>query len=111
RIMKAIRFNRVLLILASLAVAGFAAFGIRATLSRTQPLDEAHRTFSPVSAESSLADKQMRKGELMIKRAPSEPDGYNLLCAAYIQKARDTGDFTFNAKAETALNHSFSVSA
>ena len=109
--MKAIRFNRVLLILASLAVAGFAAFGIRATLSRTQPLDEARRTLSPISAESTLADKQMQKGQAMIKRAPSEPDGYNLLCAAYLQKARDTGDFTFNAKAETALNHSFAVAA
>jgi tetratricopeptide (TPR) repeat protein len=109
--MKAIRFSRVFLILASLAVVSFAAFGIRATLSRTQPLDEAHRTLSPVSAELTIADKQMQKGEAMIKRAPSEPDGYNLLCAAYIQKARDTGDFTFNAKAETALNHSFSVSA
>lgn len=109
--MKAIRFNRVLLILASLAVAGFAVFGIRATLSRTQPLDEAPRAPLPVSAESTLADKQMQKGEAMIKRAPSEPDGYNLLCAAYIQKARDTGDFTFNAKAETALNHSFAIAA
>ncbi|HKS42300.1 MAG TPA: tetratricopeptide repeat protein, partial [Blastocatellia bacterium] len=109
--MKAIRFSRVFLILASLAVVSFAAFGIRATLSRTQLLDEAHRTLSPVSAELTIADKQMQRGEAMIKRAPSEPDGYNLLCAAYIQKARDTGDFTFNAKAETALNHSFAVSA
>ncbi|HST20473.1 MAG TPA: tetratricopeptide repeat protein [Blastocatellia bacterium] len=109
--MKAIRFSRIFLILASLAVVSFAAFGIRATLSRTQPLDEAHRTLSPVSAGLTIADKQMQKGEAMIKRAPSEPDGYNLLCAAYIQKARDTGDFTFNAKAETALNHSFAVSA
>ena len=109
--MKAIRFSRVLFLLASLAVAGFAAFGIRATLSRTQPLGEARRPILPVSAESTLADKQMQKGEAMIKRAPSEPDGYNLLCAAYIQKARDTGDFTFNAKAETALSHSFAVSA
>ncbi len=109
--MKAIRFNRVLLILASLAVAGFAVFGIRAALSRTQPLDEARRTLLPVRAEATLADKQMQKGEAMIRRAPSEPDGYNLLCAAYIQKARDTGDFTFNAKAETALNHSFAVAA
>ena len=109
--MNAKRLNRVFLILASLAVAGFAAFGIRAALSRTQPLDESRRMLSPVSAKSSLADKQMQKGEAMIKRAPSEPDGYNLLCAAYIQKARDTGDFTFNAKAEKALNHSFAVAA
>jgi len=110
-IMKTIRFNRVLLILAALAVAGFAVFGIRATLSRTQPSDESRRTLLPVRSVATLADKQMQKGEAMIKRAPSEPDGYNLLCAAYIQKARDTGDFTFNAKAETALNHSFAVAA
>jgi Flp pilus assembly protein TadD, contains TPR repeats len=109
--MKTIRFNPVLLIIALLAVAAFAVFGIRATLSRTQPLDEAHRMPLPVSAETTLADKQMQRGEAMIKRAPSEPDGYNLLCAAYIQKARDTGDFTFNAKAETALNHSFAIAA
>lgn len=100
-----------MLILASLAVAGFAVFGIRGALSRTQPPDETRRASLPVSAESTLADKQMQKGEAMIKRAPTEPDGYNLLCAAYIQKARDTGDFTFNSKAETALNHSFAVAA
>ena len=109
--MKAIRFNRNLLILASLAVAIFVLFGLRATLSRTQPDDESSRALLPVSAESTFADKQMQKGEAMIKRAPSEPDGYYLLCAAYIQKARDTGDFTFNAKAETALNRSFAVAA
>ncbi|MGA9772698.1 MAG: tetratricopeptide repeat protein [Blastocatellia bacterium] len=109
--MKAIRYNRVLLILASLAVVSFAVFGLRAALSRSQPLDESNRALLPETAASTFADRQLQKGEAMIKRAPSQPDGYNLLCAAYIQKARDTGDFTFNAKAETALNHSFAVAA
>ena len=55
------------------------------------------------------ADSRIRAGENQIKLAPNKPDGYNLLASAYAQKARETGDFHFNKKAEEALEKSLTV--
>lgn len=55
------------------------------------------------------ADLRIRAGENQIKLAPGKPDGYNLLASAYAQKARETGDFTFNKKADEALQKSLTV--
>jgi pentatricopeptide repeat protein len=38
-----------------------------------------------------------------IERRPLEADGYNMLCAAYLQKARETGDVSLNSRAEAVL--------
>jgi tetratricopeptide (TPR) repeat protein len=55
------------------------------------------------------ADLRIRAGESQIRLAPDKPDGYNLLVSAYLQKARETGDYQFNSKAEEALKKSFAV--
>jgi tetratricopeptide (TPR) repeat protein len=69
----------------------------------------------PVASESSSqlspADVRIQKAEAMIKRSGMKPDGYNLLAAAYMQKARETGDHGFNAKAEAALTRSLEIEA
>ncbi|HEY0078846.1 MAG TPA: tetratricopeptide repeat protein [Pyrinomonadaceae bacterium] len=49
------------------------------------------------------ADARLRAAEGQIKLAPERPDGYNLLAAAYMQKARETGDFDYNSRADAAL--------
>lgn len=58
---------------------------------------------------ASPADLRIRAGENQIKLAPNKPDGYNLLAAAYAQKARESGDYAFNKKAEEALEKSFAI--
>ena len=55
------------------------------------------------------ADLRIRAGENQIKLAPDKPDGYNLLASAYAQKARETSDFSFNKRAEEALEKSLAV--
>jgi tetratricopeptide (TPR) repeat protein len=55
------------------------------------------------------ADTTIRKGEAVIKALPDSPDGYNLLAGGYMQKARETGDFTFNTLAESTLAKSLEV--
>jgi tetratricopeptide (TPR) repeat protein len=45
----------------------------------------------------------------MIEQSSQKPDGYNLLASAYMQKARETGDHVFNAKAEGVLARSFEI--
>jgi len=62
------------------------------------------------SGLATLSDRQMRAAQDAIERAPADPKGYNLLCAAYLKKARETGDFTFNARAEASLNRSLELS-
>lgn len=54
-------------------------------------------------------DSQIQRAEAIIKAAPERPDGYNLLASAFLQKARETGDFGFNARAEAALNRSLEI--
>jgi tetratricopeptide (TPR) repeat protein len=64
-----------------------------------------------IRIDETTADGQMQKAESIIKRAPDRPEGYNLLAAAYLRKARETGDFALNAKAEAALNRSLAIAA
>ena len=40
---------------------------------------------------------------------PAKSEGYNQLASSYMQKARETGDFNFNEKADAAITHSLSV--
>jgi tetratricopeptide (TPR) repeat protein len=50
-------------------------------------------------------DRLVVAAQNVIEREPSGARGYNLLAVAYMQKARETGDFSLNAKAEEALSH------
>jgi tetratricopeptide (TPR) repeat protein len=61
------------------------------------------------SARPSPADARIRAAEEKIRQSPDSPDGYNLLSSAYAAKARETGDFSLNAKAEEALTRSFEI--
>ncbi|MEW6206722.1 MAG: tetratricopeptide repeat protein [Acidobacteriota bacterium] len=73
--------------------------------------DPAQAVASPVEsdAHATIADLQIRRAETIIRLSPSQPDGYNLLALAYIQKARETGDFSFNLRAEAALKRSMEI--
>jgi tetratricopeptide (TPR) repeat protein len=62
----------------------------------------------PVESDATLADLQIRRAETIIRLSPSH-EGYNLLALAYIQKARETGDFSFNLRAEAALKRSLEI--
>ncbi len=67
------------------------------------------------TAISSLADagtpsdKRIQLAESTIKAKPQQANGYNQLAAALIQKARETGDFSLNARAEAAIKRSLEV--
>lgn len=64
---------------------------------------------APAAAEPerpTAADRQLRAALGEVKRRPTDPKGYNLLAAAYMQKAREADDFQVNAKAMEALDRS-----
>jgi tetratricopeptide (TPR) repeat protein len=70
-------------------------------------------SISPQSRRDALisgqADRRILFAQKTIERAPNRPEGYNQLASAYLQKARESSDFSFYAKAESALTRSFEV--
>lgn len=98
-----------LLIIIGIVLGGLAVIiGIRAVLPGTpRPEELPHQKLVALNSQATVSDRQIQKAQALIEQKPSDPKGYNLLCAAYMKKARETGDFGFNAKAETALNKSF----
>ena len=107
-------FKKALLV-AGLIFAGIAVvLGINTISKRTNPPVTATQrqdafTERPVG-RATPADRLIGIAQALIKRAPDVYNNYNLLAVAYMQKARETGDFSFNAKAEAALTQSLRLS-
>lgn len=102
--------TKILIILGVTITSFVVGVGIRA-VSKLAPQPEVARGQTTLAeARPTASDRQIRAALKVIKRAPADPRGYNLLCAAYMKKARETGDFGFNAKAEAALDQSFKIS-
>ncbi|MBA3440452.1 MAG: tetratricopeptide repeat protein [Pyrinomonadaceae bacterium] len=95
------------IILGVLAVAAV----IRAVTNRAPRVETARQKPIAAASRPTASDRQIRVAQDQVERAPADPRGYNLLCAAYMKKARETGDFGFNAKAEAVLTRSFEVAA
>ena len=94
----------VALVLATvLSVAGIRALSNHKSNSVSTP------TMESLNARVTAADRQIQMAESRIKNFPTSPHGYNLLAGAYMQKARETGDFGFNARAEMILNRSLEI--
>ena len=80
-------------------------------VSKTAPAPEAE-LLQPVKTDSKQAtpaDRNISAAQGIIEKQSTNPKGYNMLSAAFMQKARETGDFSFNARAEESLKHSFRV--
>ena len=108
-LIKDMRFK--LLIVIGTVLGGFAVAGLWA-VSRHAPRPEAAAQNSSASdAQAKPSDRQLQLIQNAIERSPNDPKGYNSLSAAYLKKARETGDFGFNARAETALNRSFELNS
>lgn len=107
--------NKKRLILITLLVSLFGGlavvFGIRAISKRAPQTTIAQALSAAATSEpASRSDRQIQAAQKAIARAPANPDGYNLLSAAFMKKARETGDFGFNKRAEAALQRSFELS-
>jgi len=88
------------------------AVGIQAGLSRVSRSEKvSSHNLTPSNLPMTVSDRQIQTAHGLIEQMPGNPKGYNLLTAAYLKKARETGDFGFNAKAEAALNKSFETAA
>jgi tetratricopeptide (TPR) repeat protein len=55
------------------------------------------------------SDRQLQVAQKLVRYLPNEPDSYNRLAVAYLQKGRETGDFSYTLKAETAIDRSLQL--
>lgn len=100
------------LIISAGVIIGIILAVIIMAVSKTAPSAEAE-LLKPVkinAGQATLADRNIGAAQGIIEKQPDNQKGYNLLAAAFMQKARETGDFSFNARAEESLKHSFRVS-
>lgn len=75
-------------------------------------LSTQNQSLAPLSERPdsiSLSDRQLQQAQKLVRYLPNEPDSYNRLAAAYLQKERETGDFSLTLKAETALDRSLQL--
>jgi tetratricopeptide (TPR) repeat protein len=66
-------------------------------------------TSSVESTQPTKADQRIFRAQLLIERMPNRAEGYNQLAAAYMQKARETSDFSFNAAANDSITKSLAI--
>jgi tetratricopeptide (TPR) repeat protein len=51
----------------------------------------------------------IKAAQKLIESSPKEPKGYTQLAMAYIRLARETGDFSLNSKAQTAIEKALQI--
>lgn len=62
------------------------------------------------SSVGSDADPAIQRAHLQIEKSPESPIGYTQLAALFVKKARETGDFAVNSKAEAAVARALEIS-
>ncbi|MCA1614746.1 MAG: tetratricopeptide repeat protein [Acidobacteria bacterium] len=95
-------------LIVAFALCALASGCARATPENISPsnVDSLLPTVSAGSGPLSRADRQLGAARAYVESRASDPKGYNLLAAAYMQKAREAEDFGVNAKAMEALDRS-----
>lgn len=92
--------------LSAIAVLAVAAVAIKSLRSSNKTAVNAVE-----SPKLSKADQRIVRALQLIENTPNKSEGYNQLASAYLQKARETSDFGFNASADDAITRSLSVEA
>lgn len=95
---------------ASAALAAVAALAVGvAVFSFMRQGKPSPQSPAEMGQKATPADARIKAAQAKIEQAPDAAEGYNLLASAYSQKARETGDFSLNSRAEAALARSLSV--
>ncbi len=61
------------------------------------------------STVTSTGDADIDAAQKVIEKAPDAANGYNILAIIYIRRARETGDFSLNSKAQTAIDRALEL--
>jgi len=75
--------------------------------SAASPTQSSDKTANPETTFST--NPQVKAAQEMISKSPDVPLGYTMLALSYIKLARESGDFSLNSKAETAVNRALEL--
>jgi tetratricopeptide (TPR) repeat protein len=96
--------------LVTLSLVGVAVFSIGALTLRSVFKSKTKPVVSPAETTTlSKVDQRILRARQAVDKLPNSSDGYNQLAAAYMQKARETANFDYNASADDALTRSLAV--
>lgn len=87
-------------LLAVVGLAAIAIIGVRSVF-KTESIKRSVEQISKT-------DQRIVRAQQLVEQTPSA-GGYNQLAAAYMQKARETSDFSFNALASESINQSLAL--
>lgn len=74
-----------------------------------QEASKSNNVESLPTVKTSAADAEIFAAQKFIEKSPDAPNGYTKLAVAYIRQARETGDFTINTNAQTAINRALEI--
>lgn len=74
-----------------------------------QEASKSNNVESVPTVKTSAADPEIFAAQQFIEKSPGAPNGYTKLAVAYIRQARETGDFTINTNAQTAINRALEI--
>jgi tetratricopeptide (TPR) repeat protein len=92
-------------LLVGVAVIVIGVLGVRFVLKRTASTPGVARDTNQVSK----TDERIERAKLAVDQSPNKAAAYNQLAAAFMQKARESGDFSFNAQADGAITRSIEI--
>jgi tetratricopeptide (TPR) repeat protein len=74
-------------------------------------VEAANNNSSPPDAKPDSKDEETAEALKLIEKAPDSATGYVQLAAVYVKRARTTGDFSLNSKAEAAVERALELSS
>ena len=99
--MKLQKFIFLNIFLTFIALANSACVEQKSSLASVSP--------NAVFENAAAADTEIAAAQKMIEKMPDASKAYNQLAAIYIRKARETGDFSLNTNAETAVKKALEI--
>src|SRR5829696_6974439 len=78
-------------------------YAMRTALREKEKIETSRPLNQSTIAHPARVDRLIEDALSRVEGQPAKAYGYNMLCAAYLQKARETGDFSLNSRAEAAL--------
>jgi tetratricopeptide (TPR) repeat protein len=103
-------YKKILTALVAVGLLVFAGFIVHSALRGSHTSEDVQPVL-PVAVNRipTPADERIQIAQRSIEKSPSKVEGYNLLASAFMQKARETSDFSFNARAEAALSRALEI--
>ena len=74
-----------------------------------QEASKAEDAASQPAVISTAQSAEIAEAQKIIEKMPEAANGYNKLAVAYIRRARETGDFSLNTNAQTAVNRALEI--